>query len=130
MALCHELAHMKRGDVWLGCVPAAAERIFFFHPLAHLAAREYVFWREAACDAAVLAALDAAPQSYGRLLLDLGVSRQRATLAAAGAAWSFSNLRRIIVMLDHPSAPSLLCQTTSGARLHLSTYPRSKSAES
>lgn len=107
MALCHELAHLKRGDLWLGCVPAAAERIFFFHPLAHLAAREYVFWREAACDAAVLSALDAPPQSYGRLLLDLGVSRQPAALAAAGAAWSFSNLRRRIVMLDHPSTPSL-----------------------
>jgi bla regulator protein blaR1 len=107
MALCHELAHVRRGDVWLGCVPAIAERIFFFHPLVRLAAREYAFWREAACDATVLGALGTVPQAYGRLLLDLGVARPPATLAAAGAAWSFSNLKRRIVMLNQPDRPSM-----------------------
>lgn len=114
MALCHELAHMKRGDVWLGCVPAAAERIFFFHPLVRLAAREYIFWREAACDAAVLRALGAAPQAYGRLLLDLGVTRPQPALAAAGAAWSFSNLKRRIVMLQQPPTPRLGARLVAG----------------
>ncbi|HEX8395339.1 MAG TPA: M56 family metallopeptidase [Longimicrobium sp.] len=107
MALCHELAHLKRGDVWLGCVPAAAERCFFFHPLARLAAREYAFWREAACDEAVLTTLGASPQSYGRMLLALGVSRRSATFSAAGAAWSFPNLKRRLTMLDRTSPPSL-----------------------
>jgi bla regulator protein blaR1 len=107
MALCHELAHLKRGDTWLGCVPAAAERCFFFHPLARLAAREYAFWREAACDEAVLATLKASPQSYGRMLLALGVSRRTATFSAAGAAWSFQNLKRRITMLDRTSSSSL-----------------------
>jgi len=107
MALCHELAHLKRGDTWLGCVPAAAERCFFFHPLARLAAREYAFWREAACDEAVLTTLGASPQSYGRMLLALGVSRRTATFSAAGAAWSFQNLKRRITMLDRTSPLSL-----------------------
>jgi beta-lactamase regulating signal transducer with metallopeptidase domain len=107
MALCHELAHLGRGDMWLGCVPAAAERCFFFHPLARLAAREYAFWREAACDEAVLATLHASPQSYGRMLLALGVSRRTATFSAAGAAWSFQNLKRRITMLDRTSSSSL-----------------------
>ncbi|HEX6370251.1 MAG TPA: M56 family metallopeptidase [Longimicrobium sp.] len=106
MALCHELAHLKRGDVWLGCVPAAAERCFFFHPLARLAAREYAFWREAACDEAVLTTLGASSQGYGRMLLALGVSRQTATFSAAGAAWSFQNLKRRLIMLDRTSSPS------------------------
>jgi beta-lactamase regulating signal transducer with metallopeptidase domain len=106
MALCHELAHVKRGDLWLGIVPALAERIFFFHPLARLAAREYVFWREVACDAAVLSALGTAPQAYGRLLLDLGIASRPAALAPAGAAWSFATLKRRIVMLQRPSKPS------------------------
>jgi bla regulator protein blaR1 len=79
MALCHELAHVKRGDLWLGMVPAIAERVFFFHPLARIAAREYAFWREVACDAIVLARLDTPPQAYGRLLLDLGVTPGRAS---------------------------------------------------
>ena len=107
MALCHELAHLKRGDLWLGCVPAVVERCFFFHPLARLAAREYAFWREAACDEAVLATLGASPQSYGRMLLALGVSRQTATFSAAGAAWSFGNLKRRLTMLDRTSPLSL-----------------------
>ncbi|HYW30177.1 MAG TPA: M56 family metallopeptidase [Gemmatimonas sp.] len=106
MALCHELAHMKRGDVWLGCIPAAVERCFFFHPLARLAAREYAFWREAACDEAVITTLGVSPQSYGRLLLALGVSRPVATFSAAGAAWSFSNLKRRITMLDRSTSVS------------------------
>ncbi len=99
MALCHELAHVRRGDLWIGCVPALAERLFFFHPLARFAAREYAFWRESACDAEVLETLGVSPREYARLLLDLGVARPRASLAAAGASWSFANLQRRICML-------------------------------
>lgn len=29
MTLCHELAHLERADLWFGCVPALAERLFF-----------------------------------------------------------------------------------------------------
>ncbi|HEX8431613.1 MAG TPA: M56 family metallopeptidase [Longimicrobium sp.] len=107
MALCHELAHLHRGDLWLGCVPALAERCFFFHPLARLAAREYAFWREAACDEFVLTTLAASPPSYARMLLALGVSRRTATFSAAGAAWSFQNLKRRITMLESTSSSSL-----------------------
>ena len=99
MALCHELTHVKRADLWLGCVPALAERLFFFHPLAHFMSREYSLAREAACDAAVVKTLGAAPRDYGSLLLALGVSRPQAG-AASGAAWSFSHLKRRIAMLQ------------------------------
>jgi bla regulator protein blaR1 len=107
MAICHELVHLGRGDLWLGCVPALAERLFFFHPLAILAAREYLLAREAACDRAVLRLLNVAPYDYGRLLLALGVSPLRAGLAAAGSSRSFSNLKRRIAMLGHRSPSSL-----------------------
>ena len=120
MAICHELAHVKRADLWLGCVPALAERMFFFHPLAHVASREYALWREAACDAAVIEALDVAPQEYGRLLLDLGVSRPSAGLAAAGASWSFSNLKRRIAMLHDLSTGSRISRLAGAAAIVLS----------
>ncbi len=107
LALCHELAHLKRADLWLGCVPALAERVFFFHPLVHLASREYALSREAACDAAVMETLDAAPQEYGRLLLSLGVSHPRTGFAAAGGAWSFLSLKRRIAMLQDESVRSI-----------------------
>ena len=107
MALCHELLHVRRGDLWLGWVPAAAERLYFFHPLARLAAREYALAREAACDAGVLDRLDAAPQAYGRLLLKLGVAPRAAiagitAIAAspAGAAPSLNVLKRRLEMLQ------------------------------
>jgi beta-lactamase regulating signal transducer with metallopeptidase domain len=103
MAICHELTHVKRADLWLGCVPALTERLFFFHPLAHLVSREYSLAREAACDAAVVETLDAAPREYGCLLLALGVSRPQAG-AAAGAAWSFLHLKRRIAMLQEFSS--------------------------
>jgi len=103
MAICHELVHLRRGDLWLGVMPALVERLFFFHPLAHLAAREYVIAREAACDAAVLRVLDAEPRDYGRLLLTLGVAPVPGGFSASGAAHSFTSLKRRIGMLDHDS---------------------------
>ena len=84
-------------------MPSLAERLFFFHPLAHLAAREYVVAREAACDAAVLRVLDAEPRDYGRLLVTLGVAPLPGGVSASGAAHSFSSLKRRIGMLDHGS---------------------------
>jgi bla regulator protein BlaR1 len=113
MALCHELAHIRRRDLVLGVVPAVAERIFFFHPLALYAAREYAVSREAACDQLVIESLDASPHDYGRLLLDLGVSPGRSGLAAAGAPYSFSNLKRRLVMLRIPVVPSTFSRLTA-----------------
>src|SRR4029453_13738974 len=109
MAICHELVHLRRGDLWLGCVPAPPERLFFVHSLAILAGREYLLAREAACDRAVLRLLNVAPYDYGRLLLALGVSPLRAGLAAAGSARSLFNPNRRIGMLGYRS-PSLLAR--------------------
>ena len=119
MALCHELAHVKRADLWLGCVPALAERIFFFHPLVRLAAREYALCREAACDAAVIDTLDTSPQEYGRLLLALGVTPRRTAAAAAGAPWSLSTLKRRITMLAEPSSHSPGTRTLAAAAVEI-----------
>jgi beta-lactamase regulating signal transducer with metallopeptidase domain len=103
MALAHELAHYRRGDLWWGLIPALAERVFFFHPVAWLAAREYLVAREAACDAEVVDALGVSPRDYGRLLLALGVTPVQAQFAAAGSSHTFSNLKRRVVMLGLPS---------------------------
>jgi bla regulator protein BlaR1 len=100
MMLCHELVHLRRKDLWLGWVPALAHRIFFFHPLAALAAREYAIAREAACDAEVLRILGSAPRDYGRLLLRWGVAPRETGLAAAGASPSLQTLKRRLQMLQ------------------------------
>ena len=110
LALAHELAHLGRHDLLWGAAASVANRLFVFHPLARLAAREYAVAREAACDAAVLARLDASPVDYGRLLLALGVAR-RPALTLPGAAWSARSLRRRLVMLEHHASA-----TRAGAR--------------
>lgn len=99
MALGHELAHLQRGDLWLGWVPAIAQRLFFFHPAVAWAMREYAIHREAACDAQVLQRHDALPQDYGRLLLRLGVVRPMHS-GLAGASPTFRNLKRRLIMLQ------------------------------
>ena len=99
MALAHELAHLRRGDLWLGWVPAIAQRLFFFHPLVHWAMREYAVYREAACDAQVVQRQHAAPQSYGHLLLRLGVAHPPHA-GLAGASSTFENLKRRLMLLQ------------------------------
>jgi len=99
MAIAHELAHLRRGDLWLVWVPTIAQRLFFFHPLVVWAMREYALNREAACDAQVLQQHRAAPQTYGRLLLRLGVA-QPTHAGLAGASPTFQNLKRRLIMLQ------------------------------
>ena len=100
MAIAHELAHLRRGDLWLGWLPAIARRLFFFHPLAAWAMREYALEREAACDAEVLRQTGTMPQAYARLLLRLGVSHP-IHAGLAGASPTFRNLKRRLIMLQH-----------------------------
>ncbi|MDG2525189.1 M56 family metallopeptidase [Stenotrophomonas sp. HITSZ_GD] len=104
MALHHELVHWQRRDLFWGWIPALAQHLFFFHPVAHLAAREYGLAREAACDAAVLTDDRHAPQDYGRLLLQFGVA-PRAVAVVGAASPSFVLLKRRLTMLQSRSAP-------------------------
>lgn len=109
MALMHELAHVRRGDLLMGWLPALARILFFFHPLAHLAVREYALCREAACDALVVSRGRQAVQSYGRLLLRLGVS-PHPHHALPGASPTFLTLKRRLTMLGriHETPPRVL----------------------
>ena len=107
MALDHELAHLRRGDLWLAWVPALAQRLFFFHPLVAWAMREYALYREAACDVQVVQHGDSAAQDYGRLLLRLGVAHPLHA-GLAGASPTFANLKRRLTMLQQTESSSRL----------------------
>ncbi|MCL4812838.1 MAG: hypothetical protein KJ061_10155, partial [Vicinamibacteraceae bacterium] len=99
-AVAHELVHIRRGDLWWGLVPSLAERLFFFHPLARLAASEYAVARESACDVEVVTGLALPTPEYGRLLIQLGI-RSGSGLAVAGAPSSLTALKRRLTMLSH-----------------------------
>ena len=100
MALTHELVHLQRGDLWWGLLPAMAQHLFFFNPLAHFAAREYALAREAACDAAVIAGNRHCAHEYGRLLVRLGVA-PRPSAGLASASPTFHILKRRLLMLQN-----------------------------
>lgn len=101
MAVAHELEHLRRADLWLGLVPVLARHCFFFHPLMHVALREYGIAREAACDAAVVQAGDRSRHRYGELLLRLGTATAGSGLAAASP--TFRALSRRLALLQHSS---------------------------
>ena len=98
MAVDHELEHLRRADMLLGWVPVMARHCFFFHPLVHLAVRDYGIAREAACDAAVVDAGHRSRQEYGHLLVRLGTADHGAGLAAASQ--TFHALRRRLTLLQ------------------------------
>ena len=112
MTLCHELMHIHRRDLVLGWVPALAERLFFFHPLARLAAREYLTSRESACDAAVVRTLRVSPADYGRMLVRLGVGGSTPALTAGGSSPSLSSLKRRLEMLQHAASSDMSRRST------------------
>lgn len=101
MALAHELAHVRRGDLWLGLLPALARTLFFFFPPVWLACRECAVAREEDCDARALQITGARPEAYGRMLLriiagDLVQSRLALGITSPG----FRLMRRRLVSLQ------------------------------
>jgi beta-lactamase regulating signal transducer with metallopeptidase domain len=58
-ALLHEMAHVRRRDLWAQALWSALATIYWFHPLVHAAARRAHDLRELACDATVARALGA-----------------------------------------------------------------------
>lgn len=100
LVLAHESAHVSRGDLLLGWIPAVAETIFWFHPLARWASREYGQAREEACDARALASTESSPRAYGELLVHFGVApRSLSTIASCGSPTKGALVRRLL-MLD------------------------------
>lgn len=67
--IVHELAHLKRGDLWFGWAPIMARVIYFFHPVAHWAAFRVRLEAELACDGWAMNATGQGPAAYADLLV-------------------------------------------------------------
>jgi beta-lactamase regulating signal transducer with metallopeptidase domain len=56
--LLHELVHLRRGDVWVNCLQALVQILYWWHPLLWLANARIRRVREEAVDDAVMLALN------------------------------------------------------------------------
>lgn len=81
IVLAHELAHLARRDPLSHIMLRLAVALYWFHPLAWLAARQARATQEQACDEAVLS-LGTRASVYARVLMDLSGSPASAHLAA------------------------------------------------
>jgi probable HAF family extracellular repeat protein len=104
LALAHELAHLQRCDLWMALLPAAAQALFFFHPLVWLGCREWAAAREEACDALALRMTGAAPVQLGHLLLKLAGSGTQ--VPALGLSPGYRTLKRRLIGLSSPASQS------------------------
>ncbi len=105
VVILHELAHVKRRDCLIHVIAQVACAVYWFHPLAWLAAKRLRAEREHACDDLVLAA-GTCGSDYANLLLDLARvtngSRFPSLLAGATLAMAHpSQLEgRLMAILD------------------------------
>jgi len=84
--LMHELAHVRRGDLWVQFAYGLLHAVYWFHPGVWLARRRAHAARELCCDATVAAALgEAGAPAYRRTLLRCAARRHGIALPGAAA---------------------------------------------
>jgi beta-lactamase regulating signal transducer with metallopeptidase domain len=69
--LLHELAHIKRGDLWVNWAQTVLQIVYFYNPLLWLANSTICRVREQAVDEVVLAAMGKKMQRYPEMLADV-----------------------------------------------------------
>ncbi len=98
----HELAHLKRGDIYLGWLASLLQVLHWFNPLVWVAFHRMRTDRELACDALVLTRTGRnESREYGRTMVGLveHLSRPRHLPALAGILEGKSQLKRRIAMI-------------------------------
>jgi len=104
--LIHELAHIKRGDLWVNCVQTFLQIIYFYNPLVWLANAVIRRIREQAVDEMVLVTLGDGAKDYSNTLIDIAETvffKANLSLRLIGVVESKKALRRRIRhMLNRP----------------------------
>jgi beta-lactamase regulating signal transducer with metallopeptidase domain/uncharacterized GH25 family protein len=118
LVLAHELAHVRRHDLWVNCLQRVAESLLFFHPALWYLSRRTSVLREFCCDEVVCRAMADRPRElrcqYASLLVRVAelAANARPQRAASLAAFvsgngSPSELRHRVARLlgEHDLAP-------------------------
>lgn len=104
----HELAHVKRGDLWLNWLVTALQLIHWFNPLIWLGFARLRADRELACDElALIRAGDTSGVSYGETIIKLleGIHRPPAIPGLVGILEDKKQMRRRILMIANFKNP-------------------------
>ncbi len=106
VVLLHELAHIRRGDLWINLAQTFLQIIYFYNPLLWLANAIIRRTREQAVDEMVLVAMGEKAQQYPQTLVDvarLAFKRPALSLRLIGVVESKSALAgRIKHILNRP----------------------------
>jgi beta-lactamase regulating signal transducer with metallopeptidase domain len=118
LVLLHELVHIRRHDVVRHLVARAGVAVYWFHPLAWLAARSSAVAREQACDEEVVR-LGVRPSVYASHLLELAEALDHGRVPAAALPMiQRSQLeKRLMTILDADSRPRAARVSTLAAAL-------------
>jgi beta-lactamase regulating signal transducer with metallopeptidase domain len=104
--LMHELAHIKRGDLWINLIQALQQIAYFYNPLLWMANTVIRRTREQAVDEMVLVAMDDHAEHYAETLLNVSKlvwSKPMLSLRLIGVVESKSALTsRIKLILSRP----------------------------
>jgi len=104
--LLHELAHYKRGDLWVNHAQIFLQIVYWYNPLFWLANAGIRRAREQAVDETVLVAMGGEAQTYPATLLHvakLGLGRSMATIGLMGILESGRGLtQRIWHIMNRP----------------------------
>lgn len=65
----HELAHIRRRDLWIIPIQAVFQILFFFHPILWFLNRRINYFRELSCDDYAIATTDGSGVAYSKFLL-------------------------------------------------------------
>jgi len=107
VVLAHEMVHLVWRDPLRHLMTRLALALYWFHPLAWIAARQAAVAREQACDEAVLA-LGTRRSAYARVLLDLADAIQFpvTTMGALPMVQRAHLERRLMTILNGDVSPS------------------------
>lgn len=108
--LIHELAHVRRRDVWIGTLQRVVAALYWWNPLVHVVNSRLADAREEICDAHVVAG-GCPSRDYAEILVDLATQISLPQPAAALGLLSRSQpqlTRRVQHLLeDQPMSTSL-----------------------
>ena len=103
LMLAHELAHLRRRDLFWLWLFTLGETLFFFHPLVWLARREWTLATEAACDEMAIRLTRQTPRDYGEMLVDIVAATSRCAnatpLVAVGIIENAHTLKRRLKLM-------------------------------